>query len=151
MSVFAADLYPKPPIRPFNLERVVPAFDSYATATTGSTFNQSYSFGGNVGTRLYGPLFGEASYDYINRNQKVDNRIVGNIVVMQPLYHGTAYALAGAGYTTRADKWVWNVGVGYRLPVTNTIELDVRYRYLSNFDNRKLNDHHVTGGVVYKF
>jgi opacity protein-like surface antigen len=152
-TAMAADFsYPKPPIRPFTInEQKMNVLDSYATVTSGSTFNQSYTFGGNIGTRIYGPLFGEASYDYINRNHKVDNRIVGNAVLMQPLTYGTVYGLIGAGYTTRVDKWVWNVGVGYRLPVVSNVDLDVRYRYVSRFDNRKMNDNVLTVGVVYKF
>lgn len=148
--VMAADL-PVPPIRSFNLGFTPQMVNSYVTVNAGSSFNQSYSFGGYAGTRIYGPVYGEVSYDYINKNHKTDNRIMSNLIFMQPIVYGSVYGLVGAGYSTRIENPVWIIGIGYKLPLMHNVDMDIRYRYIARFDNRKLNDNQLTVGVGYKF
>ena len=62
------------------------------------------------------------------------------------------YALAGVGYRLSdvKNEPVWNAGLGVRYEVTSNIEVDGRYRYLSDF-KRNRDENILTLGVNYKF
>jgi opacity protein-like surface antigen len=62
------------------------------------------------------------------------------------------YALAGVGYrlSDAKNEPIFNVGAGLKYEITSNIDLDVRYRYVSDFD-RKAYNNAVTVGGAYKF
>ena len=75
----------------------------------------------------------------------------------------TPYVLAGGGYAldglaSLKDKngqtAIWNVGAGTRLALSQSVELDLRYREVRPFEDRKValkQDHVFTAGLNYRF
>jgi len=98
----------------------------------------------------------EATYDYKHNNRSDDRShtgIVNGIGQFKvPFIPVIPYALAGAGYrlSNVKNEPVWNAGFGVRYEVTSNIEVDGRYRYLSDF-KRNRDENILTLGVNYKF
>ena len=98
----------------------------------------------------------EATYDYKHSNHNVDrsHTFIANGIgqLKLPFIPVVPYALAGVGYRFAdvKNEPVWNAGFGVRYEVTSNIEVDGRYRYLTDF-NRKRDENIFTVGANYKF
>ena len=98
----------------------------------------------------------EATYDYKHNNHSNDRShtgMVNGIAQMKlPFISVVPYALAGTGYRLAdvKNEAVWNVGGGVRYEITSNIEIDGRYRYLSDY-NRHRDENIFTIGATYKF
>lgn len=136
----------------------------------------SYYVGGFIGSETkkvepwYGALRGgvnagynvtsfaavEAMYEYnynplkAQRSNAAYINGVGQLKV--PFIPVVPYALAGVGYriSDAKDQAVYNIGAGLKYELTSNIDLDVRYRYVSDFDN-KFSNNALTVGGLYKF
>jgi opacity protein-like surface antigen len=98
----------------------------------------------------------EVTYDYKHSNHS-NNRahtFMGNGIAQMklPFFNVVPYAIAGAGYrfADLKNEGVWNVGAGLRFELSPSIDLDGRYRYISDF-KRKQDENVVTLGASYKF
>ena len=153
-ATMAADFnYPTPPVRPYSFE-APKTFNNYITAFGGSNLNKDgYVLGGNIGRKIYGPVNGELNYIFHDPlNKTANHRVIGNLVYNVPIFYGTVYGIAGAGYNIGDYKTpLWNVGGGYNMPLTEKFSIDTRYLYTSRFDNRKVNDQTITSGIRYRF
>ena len=91
----------------------------------------------------------EGTYDY---SKNKTNDVAGNIVGGYSFGSVTPYALVGVGYRFAdfRNEAIWNVGVGVKIAVTSSIDVDTRYRRVDNFD-RNIGEDRVTIGVNYKF
>lgn len=112
---------------------------------------------GAVGGYQFNRNFGaEVTYDYFfQRNGQPSGQTVfanGVASYQIPGTRFTPYALAGVGYGFDyfGDRGLYNVGAGLRTQITNSVDLDVRYRYINNWDSTQRSNV-VTGGVNYKF
>ena len=98
----------------------------------------------------------EAAYEYNYNPVKAlrSNTVYANGIgqMKLPFIPVVPYAVAGVGYQMNdsKDQTVWNIGGGVKYEVTSNIDLDVRYRYVSDFD-RKTHGNAVTLGAAYKF
>jgi opacity protein-like surface antigen len=155
----------------------LPSKTAPAGPSAPSLFSEtSYYVGGFIGSETkkvepwYGALRGgvnagynvtsfaavEAAYEYqyspvsALRSNTVYANGVGQLKV--PFIPVVPYALAGVGYrlSDAKNEPVFNIGGGVKYEVTSNIDLDVRYRYVSDFD-RKLHSNAVTLGAAYKF
>jgi len=138
-----------------------------AGAVVGYQFNQYFTVEG-----AYDHLFDSSNYhvavvtpNYVSRlnNANVTN-IYGqinngtNILALNglagyPIGNGfTPYVLAGLGYrwSPVKDEAVYNVGAGIKYSVNRAIDLDLRYRFVNDFNNNQRNNL-VTAGFNVKF
>jgi opacity protein-like surface antigen len=96
----------------------------------------------------------EANYDYGHSDIRDfrTNTVTGNLIGQYRFGSVVPYALAGGGYRWSGIKneAVYNVGGGVRYEMTSRFEVDARYRYVANFDNRR-DENVATLGVNYKF
>ena len=112
--------------------------------------------GVNAGYNLTSFAAVEAAYEYQYSPVKAlrSNTLFANGVgqMKVPFIPVVPYALAGVGYriSDAKDQAVWNVGAGVKYEITSNIDLDLRYRYVSDFD-RKAHNNAVTLGAAYKF
>ena len=110
------------------------------------------SFGYDFGTFLRA----EATYDYKHSNRSNDRTHTGMVngiaQIKVPFVNVVPYALAGTGYRLAdvKNEPVWNVGAGVRFEISPSIELDGRYRYVSDYSRRR-DENVMTLGVNYKF
>jgi opacity protein-like surface antigen len=112
--------------------------------------------GVNAGYNLTTFAAVEAAYEYqyspvkALRSNSVFANGVGQMKV--PFIPVVPYALAGVGYrlSDAKNEPIFNVGAGLKYEITSNIDLDVRYRYVSDFD-RKAYNNAVTVGGAYKF
>lgn len=119
--------------------------------------DQNYTVGGNAGYEVNSYVRGEVGYDFLensNDNSKRQNIVTGNVIGQYPLaiLSMTPYALGGVGYRWMEgeNRAIYNVGGGVRYGVTGNIEVDGRYRYITDFDKTKT-DNVFSLGVNYKF
>ena len=157
---FGADLPRRAaPAAPAAAVATSPSF--YVGARVGSLSNQIDSWNGRVTGGLTGGyevnnfIRVEGNYDYSHSNQVLNrNHIVtGNAIGQYKIGFGVVpYALAGIGYrwSDLSNEAVWNVGGGARYDSAYNIEVDLRYRYIADFDRVRENNV-VTLGVNYKF
>jgi opacity protein-like surface antigen len=98
----------------------------------------------------------EGTLDYKHNNRSDDRTFTGMVngigQMKVPFIPVVPYALAGVGYRVAdvKNEPVWNVGGGVRYEITSNIEIDGRYRYLSDM-NRKRDENIFSVGVNYKF
>ena len=98
----------------------------------------------------------ELDYDYKNSNHVKDraHSFVANGIgqFKLPFISVVPYAIAGAGYrfSDTKNEPIWNVGGGVRYELTSNIDLDGRYRYITDF-KRKRDENVVSLGASYKF
>lgn len=155
----------------------LPSKTTPAAPTAPSILSEtSYYVGGFIGSETkkvepwYGALRGgvnagynvtsyaavEAMYEYNYNPLKAQRSNAGYIngigQLKVPFIPVVPYALAGVGYrmSDAKDQAVYNVGAGLKYELTSNIDLDVRYRYVSDFD-KKFHNNAVTVGGVYKF
>ena len=98
----------------------------------------------------------EADYDHAsgkNKRQRSDS-FTTNLIGQYKLDNVpiTPYGLIGGGYRWSGlkDETIYNVGGGVRYNITNNLEADLRYRYITDAD-RSRDENVVTLGVNYKF
>lgn len=154
-----APLAPVPAAHSFNNWYVGGNFGGAVDTSSGfdGVWNGSKPSIGAVGGYQFNRFFGlEATYDYFfQRNGLPSGQTVfANGVVSYPITgtRFTPYALAGVGYGWDyfGDRGLYNVGVGIRTQINSSLDFDLRYRYINNWDNDQRNNV-VTGGINYKF
>ena len=114
----------------------------------------------------YGKYFRvEADYDHAWRTSGTGNMLMGNVVAQYRIPNSTVtpYVLAGAG--VGFDKFgnvkssgdivgLYNVGAGVRVAVSESVELDARYRNVRPFDTKNVGvkeQNIFTVGANYRF
>jgi len=119
----------------------------------------NWTVGGNAGYEVNKFARVEINYDRLNnKDHKVFNSdiVTGNAIAQLPIgiFNLTPYALAGVGYgwSDYKNGNIYNVGGGIRYDFAKNIELDGRYRHISNFKNEKTSTTDAFSlGVNYKF
>jgi opacity protein-like surface antigen len=128
----------------------------YVGARGGYVTGEDWSGGVNAGYEFNRYFRAEVGYDYLNNpdsfKTKNSHVAAGNLIGQYSFGPFTPYAYAGAGYrwSDNKDEPVWNAGVGARYALTKQWELDGRYRYIANYDN-KASSNVFTLGVNFKF
>mgnify|MGYP003654518730 CR=1 FL=1 len=131
----------------------------YVGARAGSTYKDevaNWTAGVNGGYEVHKYARVEVGYDRFNDKNVSNNKqdvVIGNVIAQYPIFLSiTPYAVAGVGYSWSGlkDEAVYNVGAGVRYDLTKNLEVDARYRYISNFDSDRTNNA-FTAGVNYKF
>jgi len=152
----AGDL-PSRKTAPLPPERPVEDSGFYAGVRGGVVFSDNITAGVGAGYQFNKFVRAEANYDYLNNDNNRTNGLTSNIgtVNMIGQYQVsvfTPYVLAGIGYrwSDAKNEPVWNVGAGARYAVTENVELDARYRYISSFQNERQGNA-FTLGLNYKF
>lgn len=95
----------------------------------------------------------EGAYEYSQHNSRRlhANSVFVNAIAQYPVGDFTPYVLAGTGYRwSLRNEAVWNVGAGVRYSLTENVEADLRYRYVSDYKTRG-QDNVVTVGLNYRF
>ena len=98
----------------------------------------------------------ELNYDYKNSNKIKDraHSFIANGIgqVKLPFISVVPYGIAGVGYriSDTKNEAIYNVGAGVRYELTSNIDLDARYRYVTDF-KRKSDENVVSIGASYKF
>jgi opacity protein-like surface antigen len=161
-ATMAADLPrvgPMPPIRPVFVESVMPFFVGIHVGTTNydqKFWSNNSEFRANVrGGWEFSPYARvEANYDYGYSGVSAGrtNTITGNLIGQYRFGSIVPYVLVGGGYRWSGFKneSVYNVGGGVRYELTSRFEVDARYRYVADFNNRR-DENVMTLGVNYKF
>ena len=180
-SAVATDLpsrkIPLPPTRPVAspVEALTPISSNwYAGVNAGSTLGsgdintkESRGLAGAVVGYQFSPYFrmeGDFTNRFSGKNTRDGQAVIANGIVQLPLQSAvTPYVLGGIGYGFNyyGDKHnnaaaLFNVGGGARYALSNTLELDGRYKYVQKFHDHssnanKLDENQVTLGVNYKF
>jgi len=156
-GVAAAGDLPSRKTAPLPPERPVEDSGFYAGVRGGVVFSDNITAGVGAGYQFNKFVRAEANYDYLNNDNNRTNGLTSNIgtVNMIGQYQVsvfTPYVLAGIGYrwSDAKNEPVWNVGAGARYAVTENVELDARYRYISSFQNERQGNA-FTLGLNYKF
>jgi len=91
----------------------------------------------------------EGTFDYSKSEEK---NIALNVVPSVTINSFTPYVLAGVGYrwALEGDVKTYNVGGGIRYGITESVDLDVRYRYVNDWDGNTPRDV-ATVGINFKF
>lgn len=159
-SAVAADL-PSRTTAPLPPQRPVATSDAgfYAGVRGGIVFTDNITAGVGAGYQFNRFVRAEGNYDYLNNDKNTTNGlsssvVTGNLIGQYPFSSVplTPYVLAGVGYrwSDAKNEPVWNVGAGARYAVTQNVELDARYRYVSSFQNERQGNA-FTLGLNYKF
>lgn len=124
----------------------------------GTTKTENGTVGAVAGYEFNQYFRAEGTYDhYFGKSVPfgpniVEDAVALNGVVSYPFGAFSPYALAGVGYrwSDVANEGIYNVGLGARYALTERVELDGRYRFISNFDNNRT-DNVFTVGMNVKF
>jgi opacity protein-like surface antigen len=98
----------------------------------------------------------ELDYDYKNSNRVKERShafVANGIGQMKLAFHFCSpYGIAGVGYrfSDAKNEAIYNVGAGVRYELTSNIDIDARYRYVTDF-KRKQDENVITVGGSYKF
>ena len=162
-AAIAADIpsrnAPQSPARPIFVEIVKPFFVGVHAGTTNynqNLWSDNTEFRANVrGGYEFSPYARvEANYDYGYSDVSAfrTNTVTGNLIGQYRFGSVVPYVLVGGGYRWSGIKneAVYNVGGGVRYDLTSRFEVDARYRYVADFNNRR-DENVVTLGVNYKF
>lgn len=159
-GAIAADLktVPFPPVRPAELVYVEPkqfyvgSFGGGSWAASGPSNREFARAGVVAGWQPYDMTRIEATYEYAWADGKRhSNAVMVNGILQYPMGSFTPYALIGTGYRwTNKSGTIWNAGGGVRYRITDSVESDLRYRYVSDYDRRE-SDNAVTFGLNYRF
>jgi opacity protein-like surface antigen len=130
----------------------------YAGVNAGVVRNENdATFGASLGYQFNNYLRAEGTYDYRynednSRTKLTSSTVMGNAIVQFPIGSFTPYALAGTGYrwSDLKNEQVWNAGGGIRYNVMRNVDVDARYRYVANYDNKR-DDNVFTVGLNFKF
>jgi opacity protein-like surface antigen len=118
--------------------------------------------GGVVGYQVKPYARVEGTYDYANStngtghalmvNAVPQYRIPGTVVTPYAVV-GLGYAWDGLGKANGDGATVYNLGVGARVSISASWELDARYRYMNKFDNdfSQGETQLVSVGAAYRF
>lgn len=150
---------PLPPARPVFVETAKPFFVGVHLGASNydqKLWSNNSEFRANVraGYEFSPYLRIEGNYDYGHNSVSEfrTNTVTGNLIGQYRFGSVVPYALAGGGYRWSGIKNepVYNVGGGVRYEITSRVEVDARYRYVANFDNRR-DENVATLGANYKF
>lgn len=129
---------------------------SYVGIHTGTNFgkNRSTPVGVVVGRELNKNVTVEGSYEYLAKtkgNPSAEHRVSGNVLLGTQVGVAKPYVLGGVGYEWgNQDRAVWAVGAGSKFALTQTVDADIRYRYIDGFSKGR-GDHVVTVGLNVNF
>lgn len=159
----AADLVPAP-VSPIAIETAEFATNYYIGGNVGIVPNGTnttvYSVGVVAGVELTDNIAVEAAYDRsfvdLKSGSATTDLLTINAIASYDAGIVEPYVLAGLGYEWKnpgTDGFVYNLGAGARVAVTQDLDLDVRYRYVNSFDNQfdVGGEHRVTAGLLFKF
>mgnify|MGYP003335753593 FL=1 len=146
-----------------NLDRTGAYVGGSLGSSTGN-FNERV-FGVDAGFQIGKHLRAGADIDKVWRSDREGYRAMVNGIVQYRIPNTvvTPYVLAGAGYsfnglstirTTNSERAIWDVGAGTRIAVSESVELDARYREIRpmNRSNSAIKQDHVfSAGVNYRF
>lgn len=164
-SSFATDLpnrnnVPFPPTREstiiYNPQFHVGGYiGSRVTDSNNTYWNNGARLGAVVGWQHRDYVRFEGTYEYgLNKYRlyRNSNTLLMNVIVQYPVGASfTPYVLAGTGYRwAERDFAVWNVGGGIRYNLTQNVEADLRYRYVSDYNVRNV-ENVVSLGLNYRF
>lgn len=158
VSAFAADPIidevPVPVEKPLELKQNYVGVN-FSQRVSGDSHS---SVGFIAGRELHPNVTVEGSYERsFNNNRKdgVTDLVSGNVLIGQHMGIVSPYAIGGLGYEWRdnaSDRVVGIAGVGSKLHITESLDFDLRYRYINAFDNSKRSDEHViTSGFNVRF
>ena len=138
----------------------------YVGGTLGSsTENKSrVDLGGSVGYQVGPYARVEADFDHAWRTNGVGNMAMANAIGQYRIPNSTVtpYVLAGAGIgfdrfgssSSGNAIGLYNVGAGVRMAVSQSVELDARYRYVAPISSNKMGSREqnlFTVGAAYRF
>lgn len=146
-SAMAADLTKKVPLPPVRSEASVPFF---VGINAGDVYeSDNYTLGATAGVELSDNFAAELAYDHDHDNNA--DLFAGNILIQTERSFITPYVLGGVGHRwADQDEYIWNVGGGAKVALTDTIDFDVRYRHIVGYDTEQ-EDNVITGGIVFRF
>lgn len=126
--------------------------NSYVGITGGIADRKSTkgSVGAVLGHRLTENVTVEGQYEYRGGN---DHLLTGNVLLGQKVSVVEPYVLGGVGYRwsdESKDSGVYTVGAGIKTDLSETLEGDLRYRFVNSF-NGSHRDNRMTVGINYKF
>lgn len=143
---------PIPQPRPTNIDSYFHSpVPFYLGINAGTAINSSnYLLGLNAGVQFNNNVAGEVSYTY-SHNFNTSHLVTANILLQTNIGQFTPYVLGGVGYTwSGRNEAVWNIGAGTKVALTQNIDFDFRYRYVSGFDTKR-SANLVTGGFIFRF
>lgn len=138
----------------------------YAGGSVGSsTDNQSrIDLGMNAGYQIGANIRAEVNYDHAWKTNGTGNMAMVNVIGQYRIPNSTVtpYVLAGVGYgfdglgsvKNGGQKPLYDVGAGVRIAVSESVELDARYRNVRpiNATNASVKDGHMFSvGAGYRF
>ena len=141
---------------------------AYLGANIGSTLqtNSQVDLGLVAGYQVMPYARVEATYDYAWFTQGNAQMLMANAIAQYRIEDTqfTPYVLAGAGFgfnnygtannlKTDGTSGIYNVGGGIRAAVTENVDLDLRYRYVGQFDDvqGRKDTNVITVGAAYRF
>lgn len=118
-------------------------------------WNNSARLGVVAGWQPFSYMRLEGAYEYGWNNtrwSRNSNTLFMNAVAQYPVgLSFTPYVLAGTGYRWAVrDSTVWNIGGGIRYNLTQNVEADLRYRYVSDYNMRN-HENVISLGLNYRF
>lgn len=147
-AAIAADLPKKSaPLPPVRSEASLPFFVGINAGDVHNSDN--YTLGATAGVQLSDNVAAELAYDRDHDNNA--DLVTGNILVQAKRSFITPYVLGGIGHRwADQNEYVWNVGGGAKVALTDNIDFDVRYRHIVGYDTKQ-EDNVITGGIIFKF
>jgi opacity protein-like surface antigen len=129
-----------------------------STALVGDEWSKINNIGVRGGYQFNQFFRAEVAYDYNHEavtaagEKSASHLVATNGIVQYNIGSFTPYALVGVGYRINdvKNEAVYNVGGGVRYNLLKNFDVDVRYRYVADFD-RVREDNILTAGVEYKF
>jgi opacity protein-like surface antigen len=162
-SAIAADLPSKSaPLPPTRVADAISDTSWYGGLAVGGIYKDSNKWYNDIRLSVMGGyefnslMRAELDFDYKHSNHTNDRAyaLVGNGIgqFKLPFIPVVPYAIAGVGYrlSDTKNEPIWNVGAGVRYELTSSIDLDGRYRYVSDF-KRTRDENVVSIGASYKF
>lgn len=148
----------------FNVTQAQTLSDVYVGINAGTTLQTENRgvLGANLGYMLCKYFHVEATYDYNqvtgnpnNAQMLMVNAVAGvpNISIFTPyVLAGTGVGWNAAGSTTGDGLGLYNVGVGFKVALSDKLSLDNRYRYVAPYNAASGRDAQViTTGLNYRF
>lgn len=158
-AAFAADLPRRTPAPAPVYVKAAEVLPFYLGINGGATTKTENGTVGAVAGYEFNQYFrAEGTYDhYFGKSNPVGPNVVQDAIALNAVGQYsfgavTPYALAGVGYrwSDVKNEGIYNLGVGLRYALTERVELDGRYRFVSDFENKRT-DNVFTAGLNVKF